>query len=91
MLWLYYAKERPPIEQVVDNEEPTDPTIDAKHLLSNTNLKAALIVFSKSKRVWLIFIGMMGLSSLMDFLNFIPLFLLETLTYLFILIMREIK
>ena len=79
LLWFFYAKERPPMEQEVNQEEPTYPTRDAEHPLSDMSLKAALIVFSKSKRVWLIFIGMMGLSALMDFLNFIPLFLLETL------------
>jgi sugar phosphate permease len=49
------------------------------HPLHGKSLKFALLDFLGSKRVWLIFLAMMGLTILTDFLSFVPIFLKETL------------
>ena len=48
------------------------------HLLDGTTLLQACLVFVRSARVWLICIGVALLTALMDFFNFIPLYLNQT-------------
>jgi OPA family sugar phosphate sensor protein UhpC-like MFS transporter len=60
---------------VADNRTRTtkDP-----HPLDDETLVGALVVFSRSVRVWLICLSVMCLTVLMEFLSFIPLYLEET-------------
>jgi OPA family sugar phosphate sensor protein UhpC-like MFS transporter len=58
--------------------EPEAASADA-HPLAHTTLRQALLVFAMSPRVWLICIAMMFLTILMDFINFIPLYLTESM------------
>lgn len=51
----------------------------AEHPLKGTTLAQALLVFATSLRFWLIALSMMGLTILWDFLDFLPIYLTESL------------
>lgn len=53
-------------------------TAKEPHFLDGTTLSQACLVFALSARVWLICLGVALLTALMDFLNFIPLYLNQT-------------
>jgi len=80
VIWYFLAPE--PQGAAPKGDRPNDDTVSDQHLghpLYNTTLKFALLDFLKSKRVWLIFLAMMGLTIMVDFFNFVPIFLNETL------------
>lgn len=80
VVWFLAAHESPPEESRDEGEEEAlSPGVDPNHPLAGTTLRQALRVFATSKRVWLIFVGMAGLTTLTDFQSFVPLFLTETL------------
>jgi OPA family sugar phosphate sensor protein UhpC-like MFS transporter len=72
----FFIKEKPASSIKLDDSSPVEHT---DHPLKNTSLKQALLVFATSKRVWLISLSMMGLTIMMDILNFLPLYLKESL------------
>ncbi|MCO4780738.1 MAG: MFS transporter [Candidatus Cloacimonetes bacterium] len=76
-VWFIFVTEKPD-EQVVEGS--FDNEIDhSEHKFFNKTVGYALLDFSKSLRVWLIFLAMMGLTVMMNFLDFVPMFLKETL------------
>ncbi|PCJ17180.1 MAG: hypothetical protein COB02_14125 [Candidatus Cloacimonadota bacterium] len=77
IIWFLFVKERPKEEIIVDPD--FEVKIDTEHRFHEKSLNFALLDFLKSKRVWLIFVAMMGLTVLMNFLDFVPIFLKETL------------
>ncbi len=79
LAWFLFAKESPSVPQDAEAGEPASMISHVGHALEDTTLKQALWVFVGSRRVWLIFIGMAGLTTLTDFQSFVPLFLTETL------------
>ncbi len=78
LIWFFSVHENPP-RRIDDPGTGGEPHRYVGHHLSNLDLKQALLVFAKSKRVWLIGGAMMGLTILTDFINFLPLFLKESL------------
>ncbi|HHZ83167.1 MAG TPA: MFS transporter [Nitrospirales bacterium] len=76
---FFFLKENPSPSIQVDNSRSVEHT---NHPLKNTSLKQALLVFATSKRVWLIAVSMMGLTIMMDILNFLPMYLKESLDIL---------
>lgn len=58
-------------------EEDAEP--DAPHPLDGTSLGQACRVFAGSARFWLICVAMALLTVMMDFINFLPVYLAETL------------
>ena len=79
LVWFLLVKEAPATAQTDDSEESVDTELHVGHPLHGKSLKFALLDFLGSKRVWLIFLAMMGLTILVDFLSFVPIFLKETL------------
>jgi OPA family sugar phosphate sensor protein UhpC-like MFS transporter len=79
LTWLFLVKEAPVTAQTDGQEAHPGPERYSDHSLQGKSLKFALLDFLTSKRVWLIFLAMMGLTILMDFLYFVPIFLKETL------------
>jgi sugar phosphate permease len=76
---FFFLKENPSPSIQVDNSRSVEHT---NHPLKNTSLKQALLVFATSKRVWLIAVSMMGLTIMMDILNFLPMYVKESLDIL---------
>jgi sugar phosphate permease len=74
-VWLKDRPEDVGISPVVDEG---GPTVNAPHFLDGTTLSQACLVFARTARVWLICFGLALLTALMDFFNFIPLYLIET-------------
>lgn len=74
-VWLKDSPEDVGISPLV-NEDAT--TAKKPHFLDGTTLSRACLVFALSPRVWLICLGLALLTALMDFFNFIPLYLSET-------------
>ena len=66
----------PPLEQEQD-EESRQPK--AAHRLDRLSLAQACLQFSRSGRFWLIGFSIVFLTILMDFINFIPIYLAESL------------
>jgi sugar phosphate permease len=84
IVWFCIVREMPaedqrPKPKESEEQEETDTKQHRDHPLYDKTLKFALFHFLKSKRVWLIFLAMMGLTIMTDFLGFIPIFLSETL------------
>ena len=78
-VWFFVVKEVPAeAPSPVKEKEPVSDQHKGHHLYNKT-LRFALFDFLKSKRVWLIFLAMMGLTIMVDFLNFVPMFIKETL------------
>jgi sugar phosphate permease len=75
-VWLKDRPEDVGISPVVDEG---GPTVNAPHFLDGTTLSQACLVFARTARVWLICFGLALLTALMDFFNFIPIYLSETL------------
>ena len=78
LLCVFGLKERPPAgpppeEPGASGDEP-EPEKDP-HPLDGTSLSKALSRFAGSLRFWLITGSLMGLTILMDFMNFIPMYL----------------
>ena len=82
-------KDRPediPPSHSAQSEKPTpstnaQPEAKPPHPLDGTTLRHACIVFLRSPRVILISLSMLLLNILMDFINFLPLYLSETLSF----------
>ncbi len=82
----FWLKDRPEdvgLSPLADEDPPKDapedaPTTKEPHFLDGTTLLKACLVFFLSARVWLICIGVALLTALMDFFNFIPIYLNET-------------
>ncbi len=79
IIWYFYVPEKP--DEIQHDDQPkrlvSNQHID--HPLYNKTLKFALFDFLKSKRVGLIFFAMMGLTIMVDFFYFVPIFIKETL------------
>jgi OPA family sugar phosphate sensor protein UhpC-like MFS transporter len=75
-VWLKDSPEDVGISPLVNEDAPT--AIKGAHFLDGTTLLQACLVFGASARVWLICFGVAFLTALMDFFNFIPLYLSET-------------
>ncbi|MBP87349.1 MAG: MFS transporter [Planctomycetaceae bacterium] len=67
-----------PSERQQDVDDSGTKTTKEAHPLDEQTLVGALVVFSRSVRVWLICLSVMCLTVLMEFLSFIPLYLQET-------------
>jgi len=78
-IWYFYVPENPDDIQQDDQPKKQVSQQHIGHPLHNKTLKFALLDFLKSKRVCLIFFAMMGLTIMVDFLNFVPIFIKETL------------
>ena len=79
---LFRLKEHPlpEPEKIGDNKSvAAEETNDTPHPFDGTTLAQALKCFLVSSRFWLITGSMMGLTILWDFLNFVPIYLRETL------------
>ena len=74
-VWLNDSPEDVGISPL-SNEGAT--SVKRPHFLDGTTLYHACAVFARSARVWLICFGLALLTALMDFFNFIPLYLSET-------------
>ncbi|HIF01421.1 MAG TPA: MFS transporter [Fuerstia sp.] len=74
-VWLKDRPEDVGISPLVNEDSPT---AKEPHFLDGTTLFQACLVFVLSARVWLICLGLAFLTALMDFFNFIPLYLSET-------------
>ena len=80
ILGWFFLKRRPadvgltPPEEASESDEKRPP-----HPLDGTTLRQACLVFAKTPRVLLIFLSLALLTILMDFLIFIPPYLMETL------------
>jgi sugar phosphate permease len=79
IIWYFCVPEKPDKIQQDDQPKRQDSQRYIGHPLYNKTLKFALFDFLKSKRVCLIFFAMMGLTIMVDFLNFVPIFIKETL------------
>ena len=79
LVWFLLVREAPATAETDASEESVDTEMHVGHPLHGKSLKFALLDFLRSKRVWLIFLAMMGLTILTDFLSFVPIFLKETL------------
>jgi sugar phosphate permease len=79
IVWYFCVPEKPDKIQQDDQPKRQDSQQHIGHPLYNKTLKFALFDFLKSKRVCLIFFAMMGLTIMTDFLNFVPMFIKETL------------
>ena len=79
IIWYIYVPEKPDETQPEDQPNKQVSQQHIGHPLYNKTLKFALFDFLKSKRVGLIFFAMMGLTIMVDFLNFVPIFIKETL------------
>ncbi len=78
LVGYFWLKDRPEdvgLSPLVDEDAPT---VKEPHFLDGTTLRQACLVFALSARVWLICFGLALLTALMDFFNFIPLYLNET-------------
>jgi len=73
-IWQLSARERPKKELKL--RQLSD---DRSHFLYQKSLSFALMSFVKSPRVWLIFLAVVGLTIMVDFINFVPIFVKETL------------
>jgi len=73
---FFFIKEKPSTLIKVNGSCPVEHT---NHHLHDTSLKQALLVFITNKRVWLISVSMMGLTIMMDILNFLPIYLSQNL------------
>jgi sugar phosphate permease len=85
VLLFWWLKERPgdvglksPNQVQRDVTDNTMRTTKEAHPLDDETLVGALVVFSRSVRVWLICLSVMCLTVLMEFLSFMPLYLEET-------------
>ena len=78
-IWYFCVPEKPDDIQQDDQPKKQVSQQHIGHPLHNKTLKFALLDFLKSKRVCLIFFAMMGLTIMTDFLNFVPMFIKETL------------
>jgi len=74
-VWLKDRPEDVGLSPLVNEDVPT---AKEPHFLDGTTLLQACLVFAHSARVWLICFGLALLTALMDFFNFIPLYLNET-------------
>lgn len=79
IIWYFCVPEKPDDIQQDDQPKKQVSQQHISHPLHNKTLKFALLDFLKSKRVCLIFFAMMGLTIMVDFLNFVPIFIKETL------------
>jgi sugar phosphate permease len=79
IIWYFCVPEKPDDIQQDDQPKKQVSQQHIGHPLHNKTLKFALLDFLKSKRVCLIFFAMMGLTIMVDFLNFVPIFIKETL------------
>jgi sugar phosphate permease len=76
----YLLKDRPQDVGLAPPEPEADAPQDAgAHPLDDTTLRQACLDFVRSSRVWLICLSMAFLTILMDFLNFIPIYLTESM------------
>jgi sugar phosphate permease len=73
-----FIRECPPVVVQVSSTDSENKYIS--HPFYQTTLKEALVLFFKSKQFLLICGSMMGLTILWDFLNFVPLYLNESLS-----------
>ena len=73
-----YLKDRPEDVGISPLVNEDTPTAREPHHLAGTTLFQACRVFALSARVWLICFGIALLTVLMDFFNFIPIYLSET-------------
>ena len=78
-IWYFLVRENPNEKQQIDQPQLQDSEQHIDHPLYNKTLKYALLSFLKSSRVCLIFLAMMGLTVMTDFLNFVPIFIKESL------------
>lgn len=76
LLVLFLVREKPPHQLLVVDNTLSE---DLSHPFFNTTLKKAFIIMLLDKRFILIAASMMGLTILWDFLNFVPLYLNESL------------
>lgn len=79
IIWYFYVPEKP--DEIQQDDQPKKQVSQQHigHPLHNKTLKFALFDFLKSKRVGLIFFAMMGLTIMVDFFYFVPIFIKETL------------
>lgn len=77
LMSFLFIKEHPPV--AIKDEGIEQEQGDVNHPLKGLKLAQALWVFATSKRVWLITLSMMGLTIMWDFLNFLPLYLKNSL------------
>jgi sugar phosphate permease len=80
VLWYFKAPDQQ--NELLMDDLPKDGINSNRHVghhLYNKTVSYALFDFLKSKRVWLIFLSMMGLTIMIDFFNFVPIFIYETL------------
>ena len=78
IIWYIWVQEKPNEDHLDEGlQNPVAQYIG--HPLYNKTLKFALLDFLKSSRVCLIFFAMMGLTIMTDFLNFVPIFIKESL------------
>ncbi len=73
-----FIRETPPVLMEMSSADGESKHFD--HPFYQTTLKEALVLFFKSKQFLLICGSMMGLTILWDFLNFVPLYLNESLS-----------
>jgi len=77
---IWTLKEHPPKSLMDDDStEITEVNQTPPHPLDGTTLPQAIRCFLISRRFWLITGSLMGLTILLDFLNFIPIYFKETL------------
>lgn len=69
----------PPIDHDAEGDAADEETKSIPHPLDALSLGRACIEFAKNGRFWLIGLGILFLTILMDFINFIPIYLAETL------------
>ena len=85
LIVYFWLKDRPldvglsPLaEEGAPVSEEGKATVREPHFLDTATLPQACLVFALSARVWLICFGLALLTSLVDFFNFIPIYLRET-------------
>jgi len=79
VIWYFCVREKPNEIQIGEQPRRQASQQYIDHPLYNKTLKFALFNFIKSPRVCLIFFAMMGLTIMTDFLNFVPIFIKESL------------
>ncbi len=79
VIWYLRVQEKPNDSQQDEQTQLQESSQYLDHPFYDKTLKFALLNFLKSPRVRLIFLAMMGLTIMTDFLNFVPIFLKESL------------
>ncbi len=69
----------PPLREEDDLQQSAEQNLAASHPLDELSLWQACIQFTRSGRFWLIGFALVFLTILMDFINFIPIYLAESL------------